>query len=313
LVNPNKYKEVNLTMSEDPQKLETYGVKVPAELKQKITSLSQGSGLSGRDFMEMLISNYEAMKITQDDSVDIKVLLQLEHHLLRIKELYVVKIKDVEDYRQQFEFALEEAKQKQQQIVANLNDQIAGLKLQLENEKKSLVDVLADNNKLVEANNELERGNIGYVKTISLYEDTLDSLKRQVEELKEDCKQYQAYQQENIKLKDTIKDLEMQIATSGRDYEDRIKDMGISHERDILNIQSKHTQELRDIQNVFNKEIGELRQRYDVNIENKSEQLERVRNELNVVKEEKYGLQSELKSLQVQMDLFNQGISNNNQ
>ena len=295
-------------MSEEQNKLETYGVKVPPELKQKITDLTKGSGLSGREFMEMLIGNYESMKLTQDDSVDTKD-VQIEYHLLRLKEIFIGKTKEINDYRQQFELALEEAKQKQQQVVANLNDQITGLKLQLENEQKSLVDVLADNGKLIDANNELERGNIGYVKTISLYEDTLDSLKRQVEELKEDCKQYQAYQQENIKLKDTIKDLEMQIATSGRDYEDRIKDMGISHERDILNIQSKHTQELRDIQNVFNKEIRELRNKYDDSIENKSEQLERVRNELNVVKEEKYALQAELKSLQVQMELLKQGIN----
>jgi len=295
-------------MSEEQNKLETYGVKVPPELKQKITDLTKGSGLSGREFMEMLIGNYESMKLTQDDSVDTKD-VQIEYHLLRLKEIFIGKTKEINDYRQQFELALEEAKQKQQQVVANLNDQITGLKLQLENEQKSLVDVLADNGKLIDANNELERGNIGYVKTISLYEDTLDSLKRQIEELKEECNQYQAYQQENIKLKDTIKDLEMQIATSGRDYEDRIKDMGISHERDILNIQSKHTQELRDIQNVFNKEIRELRNKYDDSIENKSEQLERVRNELNVVKEEKYALQAELKSLQVQMELLKQGIN----
>ena len=296
-------------MEEQQNKLETYGVKVPAELKQKITSLSQGSGLSGRDFMEMLISNYEAMKLTQDDSVDIKEIQQLEHHLLRIKELFISKVKGLEDYRQQFELALEESKQKHLQIVANLNEQITDLKLQLENEKKSLMDVLGDNNKLVEVNNELERGNIGYVKTIALYEDTLDNLKRQVEELKVAGEGCQAYQQENIKLRETVKDLERQIIDSGREYEDKIRDLDINHERDMLNIQSKHTQELREIQNAFNKEISELRHKYDDSIENKSEQLERVRNELNVVKEEKYALQAELKSLQVQMELLKQGIN----
>jgi len=290
--------------------LKTFGVKLSNEVKEKLHTLIDQSGLSGRQFIENLVANYETSKLEQQDNDVPKEIKDIEHHLLRVKELFIGKLKDVEDYRQQYEFLLEESQQKHLQVVANLNEQIAGLKLQFENEKKSVVEALATNSKLAEKNNELEEINRGSVKTISLYENSLENLKCQIDELKVAGEQYQAAQQENIELKASVKDLGQQIENNNRAHGDKIKDMEISHERHILGIQSEHTQELREIQNNYNKEISELRQRYDGNIENKAELLEKARNELNVVKEEKYSLQAEFKSLQVQIDLLKQQINN---
>lgn len=114
-----------------------------------------------------------------------------------------------------------------------------------------MAETLAEKSKLIEKNKELEEINRGSVKTIALYENSLENLKGQIDELKVTGEQYQVIRQENIELQDKVKYLEQQILDSNRLHEDKIKDIDIIHERHILGIQSEHTHELREIQNNY--------------------------------------------------------------
>lgn len=68
----------------------TWGVKVPEELKEKVTEAMQNSGLSSKEFVENLLQTYELSHLKETQSVISPDIDELQ--ALTLKILYILLI-----------------------------------------------------------------------------------------------------------------------------------------------------------------------------------------------------------------------------
>ena len=66
----------------------TWGVKVPEELKEKLSQVMQGSGLSGKDFVESMLQAYIIQEMSENQPIMAPDLKELQVVTNRIVAIY---------------------------------------------------------------------------------------------------------------------------------------------------------------------------------------------------------------------------------
>ncbi|SFR12440.1 hypothetical protein [Desulfoscipio geothermicus] len=282
-----------------------WGAKVPPELKKEVDEFINDSNLKGADFLNLALNSLKAQQIVQGDHGAAKELQDLEYHLTRAKEIFVERVKKNDDDREQFKAQLEETQQKHNEIISNLNDNIRELKVTIVNQKETLQQIQTENESLAARNEELEEANRVAVKTTSMYEEKIEDLKAQVENLRATGEKYEEAKKEIASQANTINNLQTEVHTQAEDHRKEIEKLTISNEREIatlklehesklLEIKNRHNQEIRNLQDEYADKINELHQKYNERLEVLATQVEKLRNELMTVKEEKLNLQAQL-------------------
>jgi chromosome segregation ATPase len=192
-------------MSEEQKKTQpdpTFGVKVPQELKDKAQRMVKESGLTGKEWLETVITMLEMQSLKEGKAVDYqKDLSELEIHTNRINHLVANMITRATHEKEAVLQQIEGIKASKDEIIARfqtelseVKGQIEGYKQQAEQADKSLVEAAKQAQQLQETNNNNKA-------LIVEYKEKIDTLTGLVNEYKE-------YREQNRGLMSRIVELE---------------------------------------------------------------------------------------------------------
>ncbi|MDR6553989.1 hypothetical protein [Paenibacillus qinlingensis] len=197
----------------------TYGVKVSAETKDKITSMIEVSGLSSKVWFERLLALYELQVYKQHEG-SLKYLSDIEtlqDHTKRIDEIFTSLIKKVIEDNKQYTAEIEKVNLEMQQVVN---------RLELESKQQQA--------ELSELKHELSESQAKVTRLDDLsisHKETIRCLNVEIDRLKDINASYDLNEIEHLylQLADVKKDLELSQ---------------LRHEKEILVIKDQHNQEI---------------------------------------------------------------------
>lgn len=250
------------------------------ELKEKVSLLIEGSGLSQKEWYEKAISLAEMNSLKEGAKDYSKDLSELEMHTHRIFELVGNMVKRAGYEKDAVERKLEEVKASQNEVIADYQQRL-----------KNQTDLLAEADEKVKAATEnelrlqkdieqLSKSNANNDSLIEQYKEKIDTLSSLVTE-------YQAYANENKQLqiemqtlkeknrssieemRDTVKDVaeqlqqvQLELSKQQEQHESTLKSFAekkdLEKEKAILETEKKHQAELAITTNEYNTKLHEL-------------------------------------------------------
>lgn len=260
----------------------TFGVKVSEEMKNELSELMKNTELSGKEFMNMLISSYKLEKSKKEKSSFTEDINELQRLLNRIQGMYI-------NIGEKAEFIIEDRLEDINQEVVKKEESITSLKKQLEvigcelENKHKEIDKLA----LQVATVSKEKENI--VKN-------LDEAKAQ---LKNNQLLYTKYESEIEQLKNQISlygRLELEIEERNEENQ-KLKNRNDELASDIWFIQ-RELDKLRETKSVevskLEEEIEKIKAQSELELKNQLlEQKLAFNSKLELLKEENFKIQQE--------------------
>ena len=160
---------------------ETWSAKVSSELKDEINQLIKESGLSGKEFLDQLISKHKIELLQGDDAERSEDIQQVTYHLDKIKASFIGLVEKGIDLKDKFKESIEQESiihksitdQQQLQIRQAQEDRDRAILDRAELEK-----VMAD---IAVRNSELESNNKTHGITIQMQQDKLTELNARIE------------------------------------------------------------------------------------------------------------------------------------
>lgn len=275
------------------------------ELKEKIATLIESSGLSQKEWYEKAVSLTDMQTLKEGAKDYSKDLSELEMHTQRIYELIGNMVKRAGYEKDAVERKLDEVKASQNEVIADYQLKLKNeveLRQQAEEQTKTSIE---NEGKLNDQFAQLQKADASNEALIQEYKEKIDTLSTLVSE-------YQGYAKENKQLQASMNDLKEKNRSSIHEIKDTVNDVTrqlekvqaelekkekeqeealktltdkLSFEKDkaLLEADKKHQVEIAAANNNYNKKIGELyesieeiRQSYD----NKLSNLEKGREEL---------------------------------
>lgn len=254
----------------------TWSVRVPEEMKEKISAMIADSGLIPKDFMGQIMQLYELNMIKQIQpfmAVDVEELSQLTG---RIQHIFVNLCERVTTFQQQRDEEFGVKLSEKESMLSIFNERIQTLEVQLPQyeEKTGLLkkqyDELCQQHSQAEEicqthkalvleyreKNDTLTGLLGEYKELKqLSED----LKRSLEEEKKQCLTIQNKLVEKEKETGHLKDLlEDQKAAAQSELERRLELADIAKQKEMLALQKDQQKKLEDIQQQYTEKVREL-------------------------------------------------------
>lgn len=274
------------------------------ELKEKVTLMIEGSGLTQKEWYEKAISFAEMNSLKEGAKDYSKDLSELEMHTQRIYELIGNMVKRAGYEKDAVERKLDEVKASQNEVITDYQQKLkAEIELRQEAEKQTKASV-ENEEKLNEQSSQLQKANASNEALIEQYKEKIDSLSTLVSE-------YRGYADENKQLQTSMIDLKEKNRSSIQEMQDKVNDiarllektdaelskkkqeqeaalktitdkLGFEKDKSLLEADKKHQAQISSANENYNEKILELyesieetRQTYD----NKVDNLEKSRQE----------------------------------
>ncbi|WP_346876204.1 MULTISPECIES: hypothetical protein [unclassified Clostridium] len=278
-------------------------VRISEELKEKFQSLAEVEGINNKEFMDLIIRNYELNKASTSTDFIKSDVEELQSITKRILDIYInmiekSKVKNSEVINS-FKGTLEEETNRSEKLKGN----IESLKKELEDLKshnKELKDSLKEYKELLEK----EREDIKGYKELNLM------LKDKVNELNAYKNEAESLRAINRNMEENLKNLEREKESLTNKLneelnhsialEDEIQDMKSSYENKINQISEEFSRELRlkddeirismqkevlQKEEEYRKEIWSMKSHYDDKIsklmDDKEQLLLKIRDDIN--------------------------------
>lgn len=264
------------------------------ELKEKVTLMIEGSGLTQKEWYEKAISLAEMNSLKEGAKDYSKDLSELEMHTQRIYELIGNMVKRAGYEKDAVERRLDEVKASQNEVITDYQQRIkAEIELRQESEEQTKVSV-KNEEKLNEQFSQLQKANASNEALIEQYKEKIDSLSTLVSE-------YRGYADENKQLQTTMSDLKEKNRSSIQEMQDTVNDVArdlemaqtefknltdkLGFEKDIalLEADKKHQTQIASANENYNEKIRELyesieetRQTYDSKVNGLEKSREEV-------------------------------------
>jgi hypothetical protein len=295
---------------------ETFGVKVPLDLKEKAQTVVKNSGLTGKEWLEKALALMDVNSI-KDGMLDHREdLNELELHTTRIYELTTNMIK-------RNSYIKDNAVKEVQQKLEDKESQLSELKEKLIKLKESYEKIEKENRLLIEEQKNTKILLEQHVKTDERNQELFEEYKAKIQTLSGLVTEYKNYQEENSKLSkeiNTIKEMsnstisELRVENQElqktnkrllnemdkfkKEFEielDRLNDKKeIEKERAVLSLTQGHQEALSKINNDFTSKIKEsyeekekLRNLFELNLESEKKNHRKELQQINHQYEEK--------------------------
>jgi hypothetical protein len=291
---------------------ETFGVKVPLDLKEKAQTVVKNSGLTGKEWLEKALALMDVNSI-KDGMLDHREdLNELELHTTRIYELTTNMIK-------RNSYIKDNAVKEVQQKLEDKESHLSELKEKLIKLKESYEKIEKENRLLIEEQKNAKILLEQHVKTDEKNQELLEEYKTKIQTLSGLVTEYKKYQEENSELSkelntsnSTISELrvenrELEKANKSllnemdklkKEFEielERLTDKKeIEKERAVLSLTQMHQEALSKINNDFTNKIKEsyeekekLRNLFELNLENEKKNHRKELQQINHQYEEK--------------------------
>ena len=258
-------------------KLEKYIIRIPVEIKQKINNLTNDNGMTDNDFIKFVIYNIEEfIRINEVSITTVKELRNLKDEFKILESIYEEKTQVINEQKKQLTQLLASTKQEYVSTIKSLTEQNEKLNEKLGIQEKLLDETLAQNNELSARINKLEE-------IAAQYRIIIKDLENKVEELTTIDKTYRQAQEEILELKAALNEIRKNYDDLTQQKEHEINEIKLVHSRELPDMENSLTEKLKELDHSFKEKVGDL-----------TEQLSKVRNELESVLEEKNALQFKL-------------------
>lgn len=226
---------------------ETWGLKLDAELKEKLQGIIKDDFESSKDFMEQVVSLYELNKLKQGENVLTAEVEELESLTRRINGIFINANAKINSMLQDKDNRAEQQQELKQKLIERLQNDIA----KLEQEKEQVSNI---NDSLTVINEEYKQ----QVKQLTKSKDTLEQLVTEYKEkndlLTGTLTEYKAEHENNKLLQEQNKELqnklhELNIASTEQakqiiETDKKLQEQAQRHENDLQNLKAKYGEEL---------------------------------------------------------------------
>jgi len=254
----------------------TWSVRMPEEMKEKISVMITESGLIPKDFMTQLMQLYELNAIKQIQpfmAVDVEELSQLTG---RIQHIFVNLCERVTTFQQQREEEFGEKLSEKDSMLSIFNERIQSLEGQLSQDEEEMgllkkqydeicqqyaqAEEICETHKALvleyREKNDTLTGLLGEYKELKQMS---EELKRSLDEEQRQCLAVRNQLLEKEKETDYLKGLlEDQKAAAQSELERRLELAGIAKEKEMLALQKDQQKKLEDIQQQYTEKVREL-------------------------------------------------------
>ena len=266
----------------------TYSVRVPEDLKEKLTQVMQESGLTGKEFVGDLLSLYQLHQAKENVPVALQTDIdELRQYTSRINHIYANMVERTHQTVQLQKADHEEELEKIKAALAELEGDFQGQKetiTQLKQEKEALAAQNHDKEK------ELTTKEKEYLRSYSSMEDNLKVKETLLEEYKEKVESLAGIVTEQKEYKEQAKALEKEAKKAGESLEKETKEkqklaeqlttsqeqlaekekahqealatleekLTLSCDKQLLKMQQEHQEQLQVLQEGYNTKVKEL-------------------------------------------------------
>ena len=238
----------------------TYSVRMPEELKEKISELTKESGLTGKDFMSDLVELYRLHSTKEHSNVFVQSELdELRQYMSRINGIYSNIVERTES-------AISLEKKKNEENIDTMLAEKNRIEEILEKTKLELEEVkeleTSHRIKAEELQIKHEKAEYGYRVNIENTEALLEEYKEKNQVLKESLEDYHHTLKENKELHDKLREVDTFISTlkdsaaeRNREIEKLEEELAKEkkeHEKTAESLAGKHQAELEKLENDLN-------------------------------------------------------------
>jgi len=160
---------------------ETWSAKASPDVKKDITELVESSGLTNKELLEAMVSNYKAELLKGSDTENSEDIQQVTYHLAKIKDAFIANIQRGTDLKERYTLSLEQESVTHKQIVDQIQKQF---KLAEEERDKIIIERVESEKILIDVsqrNKELEEINTSQRITIQMQQEKLNQLETRIE------------------------------------------------------------------------------------------------------------------------------------
>jgi len=275
---------------------ETWSAKVSPEIKEEISQLIKESGLSGKEFLEQLISKHKIDLLQGSDAQRSEDIQQVTYHLDKIKASFVGLVEKGIDLKEKFNESLE-----QESILhkAITDQQQIQIKLAQEDRDRAILDK-AELEKamtgITARNSELEEINSSQRITIQMQQDRLTQLESQigsVVELEQEVSrlnkdnQMQGKRIESLEQESMNSKRELEIAQASRETQEKEATKAIEQQKEIHKLELDRA--ILETEKKMLEDNQKIRDDYFLKVEaltNKNQELTEKLHQLELAKKE---------------------------
>lgn len=253
---------------------ETWGLKLDADLKEKVQEIIKTDFDSSKDFLEQLVSAYELNKLKQGENVLTAEVEELESLTRRINGIFINANAKINTMLQDKDAKSEEQQGEKQKLIEILQRDIA----KLEQEKESIGvinDSLVNSNQEYEQQvNQLTKSTITLEQLVAEYKEKNDTLTGLLAEYKQDREQNKSLQGQNRELQDKLHELNVVATEQAKqiiETDKKLQEQSDKHQNELQELLRKHSDELdttkRKAEIDANMMILELQQEHQTKIQ----------------------------------------------
>lgn len=229
---------------------ETWGLKLDAELKEKLQGIIKDDFESSKDFMEQVVSLYELNKLKQGENVLTAEVEELESLTRRINGIFINANAKINTMLQDKDSRAEQQQELKQKLIERLQGDITRLEQEKE-EISSVNDTLVNSNQeYIQEINQLTKSTSTLEQLVAEYKEKNDTLTGLLAEYKEDREQNKNLKEENRDLKNKLHELNVASTEQAKrivEVDDKIKEQSEAYANKIQELKLKYNEELNTV------------------------------------------------------------------
>ncbi len=253
-----------------------WSIRIPQELKDKMTDYIKQSGLSHKDFFEQLVQSYQVKSIKTIPPVFSSDIDELQTITSRINSIFANMCEKTETFNNQQRTQYQETISKKDEDIARQKDKISELELQLDSLLDNVNKLKSNNQDLnvriesltqaVDSDKKLIDEYTAKIKSLQKELDGHEKLKSRMFELEESLlKERQQNNQANIKLETeraNVSELTKQVKTLEKDHENTLKqkaeELLVLKDQKVLEVRMQCQTQLEKMQESYTNKVSTL-------------------------------------------------------
>ena len=226
---------------------ETWGLKLDAELKEKLQGIIKDDFESSKDFMEQVVSLYELNKLKQGENVLTAEVEELESLTRRINGIFINANAKINSMLQDKDSRAEQQQELKQKLIERLQTDITKLeqeKEQVSNINDSLTVMNEDYKQQV---NQLTKSKDTLEQLVTEYKEKNDMLTGTLTEYKAEHENNKLLQEQNRELENKLHELNVASTEQAKkiiDSDKKLQEQAQKHENELQELKAKHSEEL---------------------------------------------------------------------
>lgn len=226
---------------------ETWGLKLDAELKEKLQGIIKDDFESSKDFMEQVVSLYELNKLKQGKNVLTAEVEELESLTRRINGIFINANAKINSMLQDKDSRAEQQQELKQRLIERLQNDIA--KLEQEKERVSNINdsLTVMNEDYKQQVNQLTKSKETLEQLVTEYKEKNDLLTGTLTEYKAEHENNKLLQEQNRELEDKLHELNVASTEQAKqiiDSDKKLQEQAQKHENELQELKAKHGEEL---------------------------------------------------------------------